>query len=85
MLLLSTCWAPCVSHAEAQTIQVATASALQAAIEAVPPGGVIELAPGRYAAPERSSEASEGGWHINRKGKSFTIRAAQAGTAILDG
>jgi len=51
---------------------------LQTAIDAVPPGGIIELADGIYPAPP-------GGFRINNKLRSFTIRAATDGQAILDG
>jgi len=51
---------------------------LQAAIEQVVDGGVIELAAGTYASPS-------GGWVINNRLKSFTIRAASGATVNLDG
>ncbi len=51
---------------------------LQSAIDAVPPGGIIELADGVYPAPQ-------GGFRINNRSRSFTIRAATTGQAILDG
>jgi len=50
---------------------------IQQAIETVPDGAVIEIAPGTYSAPS-------GGWHINNPARTFTMRA-ESGTVILDG
>jgi predicted outer membrane repeat protein len=51
---------------------------LQAAINQVPNGGIIELAAGTYASPAN-------GWGINDTGRAFTIRAASGATVVLDG
>lgn len=51
---------------------------LQSAINAVPEGGVIEIAPGTYVAPS-------GGWIMNNLGKSFTLRGATMNTVFLSG
>jgi hypothetical protein len=51
---------------------------LQAAINLVSDGGVIELANGTYPAPA-------GGFSILNIGKSFTIRAASGANVVLDG
>lgn len=51
---------------------------LQTAIRAVKDGDAIELAAGTYMPPGK-------GFKIQNPGKSFTIRAAQGATVILDG
>jgi hypothetical protein len=51
---------------------------LQAAINAVPDGGVIEMAAGTYSSPS-------GGFAINDRAKAFTVRAASGATVVLDG
>jgi hypothetical protein len=51
---------------------------LQAAIAAVPDGGIIEMAAGTYLAPV-------GGFVISDQAKRFTIRAAAAATVVLSG
>src|SRR5688572_6987764 len=70
------------SSAEAQTvIQVPGGVAdLQAAIDQVPDGGVIEIADGTYLAP---STPSPGGFLIANTGRRFTIRAAMGATVRL--
>ncbi len=59
-------------------ISVSDSASLQAAINVAPSGSVIELAAGTYAAPA-------GGFVINDRGTSFTIRAASGATVVLDG
>jgi predicted outer membrane repeat protein len=51
---------------------------LQAAIAAVPDGGIIEMAAGTYLAPA-------GGFVISNQAKRFTIRAAAGATVVLSG
>lgn len=53
-------------------------ASLQAAIDTVPDGGVIELAAGSYNAPS-------GGFTIYDPARGFTIRAAQNAGVLLDG
>jgi len=55
-----------------------TVSTLAAAFQAVPDGGVIELAAGSYSAPA-------GGYRLNNIGKGFTVRPDGTGTVILTG
>ncbi len=65
--------------ANAATLEVPSGFAtLQAALNAVQDGDVIELADGTYSSPA-------GGFLIGNKGKSYTIRAATGATATLDG
>lgn len=54
------------------------APTLQAALNMVPDGGVIELAEGTYPAPE-------GSFAVLDAGKGFTVRAAPGATVILSG
>ncbi len=51
---------------------------LQAAINLIDHGGVIEMAAGTYVAPT-------GGFNASNLSKSFTIRAADGATVVLDG
>lgn len=51
---------------------------IQAAINSVADGGVIEISPGVYASPPN-------GWQIANERKGFTVRAAGGGLVILDG
>lgn len=83
-LLLCGVLAASAAHAQT-TISVSTAAGLQAAIDAVGEGGIIEIKGGTYAVPQPSPAAPEGGYHANDKGRSFTIRAAQGATVRLDG
>ena len=81
---------PATPTATAQPLRQAAAAAstvlrvpadvatLQAAINQVPNGGIIELAAGTYASPAN-------GWGINDTGRAFTIRAASGATVVLDG
>jgi hypothetical protein len=59
-------------------ISVSDSAGLQSAINTAPNGAIIELAAGTYAAPA-------GGFTINDRGTSFTIRAASAASVVLDG
>jgi hypothetical protein len=69
---------PCGSL-QAQTVRVPQdAATVQAAIAAVPDGGVIEIAAGTYLAPA-------GGFVINDLGKRFTVRAADGAAVTLTG
>ena len=70
-------------RAEGQQIwPVNSAGALQAALDGVSEGGVIELAPGTYASPP-------GGWTIypdlSGGSRSFTVRAAAGASVTLTG
>ncbi len=51
---------------------------LQTAINQIEDGGIIEIAEGTYTSPS-------GGFVLNNLGKSFTIRAADSDTVLLDG
>jgi len=53
-------------------------AALQSAFSSVPDGGVIELEPGTYVAPS-------GGFDVNTPNRSFTLRGADGGEAVLSG
>jgi len=55
-----------------------TVGTLAAALQAVPDGGVIELAGGTYPAPA-------GGFRLNNTGKGFTVRPDGTGSVILTG
>ncbi len=69
--------APAALHAGAFE-RVPQDGTLQDAIDAVDDRGVIEIADGVYPAPT-------GGFEIDRLGKSFTVRAADGATVVLDG
>jgi len=64
--------APVVIHVPGDAVT------LQAAVNMVNDGNIIELAAGTYTAPA-------GGWIFNDLGKGFTIRAASGATVILSG
>lgn len=65
-----------------QILQVNSAGALQAALDGVPDGGIVELAAGTYSAPA-------GGWTIypdlSGGTRGFTVRAAAGAAVTLTG
>ncbi|HYG64791.1 MAG TPA: right-handed parallel beta-helix repeat-containing protein [Thermoanaerobaculia bacterium] len=67
------------ASASAQSlVRVSPGGDLQAAINSVADGGVIEMAGGTYPSPAN-------GWLIANEGRGFTIRAAQGAQVVLDG
>lgn len=68
---------PIVAHAQ-QVIPVSSVGALQAAINSVPNGGIIDLAPGSYSAPS-------GGFTMFDPSKGFTVRAQGGQQVTLTG
>ncbi len=63
--------------AQAQVIHVPADMGLQAAIDAIPNGGLIQVSAGTYASPAN-------GFQIVNKGKGFTIQGV-GGTVVLSG